>query len=105
MLYLPTHARSTVNGCRDARSKCHAFLQSLPSRLGAYKRSLISGGEGGVQWAPACSCSPNLSQHRHQHWHRHGETWDSLVAALRETKISTRAGIRGHYGKVTFWTG
>lgn len=51
------------------------------------------------------SCSPNLSQHRHQNWHQHGETWDSLVAALRETKISIRAGIRGHYGRVTFWDG
>lgn len=25
-----------------------------------------------------------------------GETWDSLVAALLETKISIRAGMRGH---------
>lgn len=57
------------------------------------------------RWAPACSCSPNLSQDQHQNWHQHGETWDSLVAALRETKISIRAGIRGHYGNVTFWTG
>ena len=68
-------------------------------------RALLSRRGGPVSGLLHCSCGPNLSQHQHQNWHQHGETWDSLVAALRETKISIRAGIRGPYERVTFWTG
>ena len=86
----PQHSRP---GCRR-QGKMPCFPQSLPSRS-LRELSYLEG-----------SClQPNLSQHRHQNWHQHGETWDSLVAALRETKISTRAGIRGHYGRVTFLDG
>lgn len=78
------------------------FSQSLPSRLSRNLSYLA-----GEEWAVLLLvlAAQNLSQHQHQNWRRHGETWDSLVAALLETKISIRAGIRGHYERVTFGTG
>jgi hypothetical protein len=77
--------------------------QSLPSRS-LRELSYLAEGASGL-----CSCFALAAHTSHSTSIRiginMGETWDSLVAALRETKISIRAGIRRHYERVTFWMG
>lgn len=96
-LYLHSNNHGTIIGCQcQEEMPCFSPKFAVSSRS-LSESSLIS--PGGASDLLLCSCSPNLSQPQHQNWHQHGETWDSLVAALRETKISIRAGIRGHCGK------
>lgn len=96
-LYLHSNNHGTIIGCQCPGGNAMLFSKVCRLVSESFESSLISPGVGSK--LVLYSYSPNLSQPQHQNWHQHGETWDSLVAALRETKISIRAGIRGHCGK------